>query len=250
MSLGAAPSEGATFPGDSDGRVPRHVAIIMDGNGRWAAKRGLPRVAGHRAGAEAVRKILKAAVKEGVEVLTLYAFSSENWKRSETEVSDLKGLLGYYLERELDELSRQGVRLKLIGEPGAFGPQLMERLERAVERTAENDRLTLVVALNYGGRSEIAGAARKLASKAVAGALDAGQIDEASLGAELMTSDLPELDLMIRTSGEKRLSNFLLWQAAYAELIFVDTLWPDFDETALRSALEEYSGRQRRFGGR
>ncbi len=250
MSLGTAPTEGATFPGDSEGRIPRHVAIIMDGNGRWAAKRGLPRVAGHRAGAEAVRKILKAAVKEGVEVLTIYAFSSENWRRSEAEVSDLKGLLGYYLERELDELSRQGVRLKLIGDPKAFGPQLLERLQRAVERTAENDRLTLVVALNYGGRSEIAAAARKLASRAVAGELDAEQIDEASLGAELMTSDLPELDLMIRTSGEKRLSNFLLWQAAYAELIFVDTLWPDFDEAAFRAAIEEYAGRQRRFGGR
>ena len=250
MSLGTAPTEGATFPGDSEGRIPRHVAIIMDGNGRWAAKRGLPRVAGHRAGAEAVRKILKAAVKEGVEALTIYAFSSENWRRSEAEVSDLKGLLGYYLERELDELSRQGVRLKLIGDPEAFGPQLLERLQRAVERTAENNRLTLVVALNYGGRSEIAAAARKLASRAVAGELDAEQIDEASLGAELMTSDLPELDLMIRTSGEKRLSNFLLWQAAYAELIFVDTLWPDFDEAAFRAAIEEYAGRQRRFGGR
>jgi undecaprenyl diphosphate synthase len=222
----------------------------MDGNGRWAAKRGLPRVAGHRAGAESVRKILKAAVKEGVEVLTLYAFSSENWRRSEEEVSDLKGLLGYYLERELDELSRQGVRLRLIGDPAAFGPQLVERLERAVERTAANDRLTLVVALNYGARGEIAAAAQKLAAKAVANELSPGEIDETAVGAELMTSDLPELDLLIRTSGEKRLSNFLLWQAAYAELIFIDTLWPDFDETAFRDALEEYAGRQRRFGGR
>ena len=246
----SAPSEGATFPGDSEGRVPRHVAIIMDGNGRWASRRGLPRVAGHRAGAEAVRKILKAAVKEGVEVLTLYAFSSENWRRSEAEVSDLKGLLGYYLERELDELSRQGVRLKLIGDPQAFGPQLMERLDRAVERTKDNDRLTLVVALNYGGRSEIAGAARRLAERAVSGAVDAASIDESALAGELMTDGLPELDLVIRTSGEKRLSNFLLWQAAYSELIFVDTLWPDFDESAFRSALEEYAGRQRRFGGR
>jgi undecaprenyl diphosphate synthase len=222
----------------------------MDGNGRWAAKRGLPRVAGHRAGAEAVRKILKAAVKEGVEVLTLYAFSSENWRRSEEEVSDLKGLLGYYLERELDELSRQGVRLRLIGDPAAFGPQLVERLERAVECTAANDRLTLVVALNYGARGEIAAAAQKLAAKAVANELSPGEIDETAVGAELMTSDLPELDLLIRTSGEKRLSNFLLWQAAYAELIFIDSLWPDFDETAFRDALEEYAGRQRRFGGR
>jgi undecaprenyl diphosphate synthase len=250
VTLSAAPSKGATFPGYSDGRVPRHVAIILDGNGRWAARRGLPRVAGHRAGAEAVRKILKAAVKEGVEVLTLYAFSSENWRRSEEEVSDLKGLLGYYLERELDELSRQGVRLKLIGDPGAFGPQLMDRLQRAVERTSGNDRLTLVVALNYGGRSEIAAAARKLASRAVAGKMSAEQIDEEALGTELMTGDLPALDLMIRTSGEKRLSNFLLWQVAYAELIFVDTLWPDFDEAAFRATLEEYAGRQRRFGGR
>ena len=250
MSLNAAPTEGATFPGDSDGRIPRHVAIIMDGNGRWAARRGLPRVAGHRAGAEAVRKILKAAVKEGVEVLTLYAFSSENWRRSEEEVSDLKGLLGYYLERELDELSRQGVRLKLIGEPDAFGPQLMDRLQRAVERTAGNERLTLVVALNYGGRSEIAAAARRLAEKAASGQVAIEQIDEPAVGGELMTSDLPELDLMIRTSGEKRLSNFLLWQAAYSELIFVDTLWPDFDEAAFRATLEEYAGRQRRFGGR
>ena len=250
MKPSPAPIEGATFPGDADGRAPRHVAIIMDGNGRWAAKRGLPRVAGHRAGAEAVRKILKAAVKQGVEVLTLYAFSSENWRRSEEEVSDLKGLLGYYLERELDELSRQGVKLRLIGDPAAFGPQLVERLERAVERTAENDRLTLVVALNYGARSELAAAARKLAAKAASGEVEAGDIDEAAVGAELMTSDLPELDLLIRTSGEKRLSNFLLWQAAYAELIFTDTLWPDFDETAFRGALEEYAGRQRRFGGR
>jgi undecaprenyl diphosphate synthase len=250
VSLGTAPTEGATFHGTAEGRIPRHVAIIMDGNGRWAAKRGLPRVAGHRAGAEAVRKILKAAAKEGVEVLTIYAFSSENWRRSEEEVSDLKGLLGFYLERELEELSRQGVRLKLIGDPDAFGPQLMERLERAVERTANNDRLTLVVALNYGGRSEIAGAARKLATKVSDGQIDPRKIDEEMLAAELMTGDLPELDLMIRTSGEKRLSNFLLWQAAYAELIFVDTLWPDFDEAAFRATLDEYAGRQRRFGGR
>jgi len=142
------------------------------------------------------------------------------------------------------------VRLRLIGDPGAFGPQLVERLERAVERTAANDRLTLVVALNYGARSEIAAAARKLVAKAVSGEVESSDIDEAAVGAELMTSDLPELDLLIRTSGEKRLSNFLLWQAAYAELIFTDTLWPDFDETAFREALEEYAGRQRRFGGR
>jgi undecaprenyl diphosphate synthase len=222
----------------------------MDGNGRWAAKRGLPRVAGHRAGAEAVRKTLRAAVKSGVEVLTLYAFSSENWRRSEEEVSDLKGLLGYYLERELDELDREGVQLRLIGDHKAFGPLLVERLERAVERTARNNRLTLVVALNYGARSEIVAAARSLAMQVAGGSLDPARIDEACFGKELMTSDLPELDLLIRTSGEKRLSNFLLWQSAYAELLFVDTLWPDFDEAEFGAALDEFAGRQRRFGGR
>lgn len=250
MTSKPAATRGAPLHGGAGGEGPRHVAIIMDGNGRWATKRGLPRVAGHGAGAEAVRKTLKAAVKNGVEVLTLYAFSSENWRRSEEEVSDLKGLLGYYLERELDELEREGVRLRLIGDYKAFGSQLVERLERAVERTAHNDRLTLVVALNYGARNEIAGAARDLAAQVATGKLDPAEIDEVRLGAMLMTSDLPELDLLIRTSGEKRLSNFLLWQSAYAELVFVDTLWPDFDETALRAALDEFAGRQRRFGGR
>lgn len=249
MSSHPAPLEGATRAAEA-GRVPRHVAIIMDGNGRWAAKRGLPRAAGHRAGAEAVRTTLKAAVKAGVEVLTLYAFSSENWRRSEDEISDLKGLMGYYLERELDELAREGVRLRLIGDHTAFGPQLVERLERAVEKTANNDRLTLVVALNYGARGEIARAAQSLAVKVATGKLQPAQIDEAMFGAELATEGLPELDLMIRTSGEQRLSNFLLWQAAYAELLFTDTLWPDFDEAAFNAALQEFGGRQRRFGGR
>jgi undecaprenyl diphosphate synthase len=222
----------------------------MDGNGRWAAKRGLPRAAGHRAGAEAVRRILKAAVKSGIEVLTLYAFSSENWRRSDDEISDLKGLMGYYLERELDELAREGVQLRLIGDHKAFGPQLAERLERAVERTARNDRLILVVALNYGARHEIAAAARQLAEESVAGVLDPATIGEAALEARLSTHGLPDLDLMIRTSGEKRLSNFLLWQAAYAELIFAEELWPDFGENEFAAALSEFAGRQRRFGGR
>lgn len=248
MSSKPAPTEGATL--DRQGEGPRHVAIIMDGNGRWAAKRGLPRAAGHRAGAEAVRRTLKAAVKSGVEVLTLYAFSSENWRRSEDEISDLKGLMGYYLEREIDELAREGVQLRLIGDHTAFGAQLVERLERAVERTALNDRLILVVALNYGARDEIAAAARRLAEKAVAGELDPSSIGEAAIEAELSTHGLPNLDLVIRTSGEKRLSNFLLWQAAYAELVFVDTLWPDFGEDEFASAMTEFAGRQRRFGGR
>ena len=250
MSPLPAPDEGATSHGDAGGKVPRHVAIIMDGNGRWAERRGLPRAAGHRAGAEAVRATLKSAVKAGVEVLTLYAFSSENWRRSEDEISDLKGLMGYYLERELDELAREGVRLRLIGDHRAFGPQLVERLDRAVETTRHNDRLTLVVALNYGARGEIADAARRMAAQAAAGELDPASIDEARFGLELTTAGLPELDLMIRTSGEQRLSNFLLWQAAYAELIFVDTLWPDFDEAAFNATLAEFAGRQRRFGGR
>jgi len=242
---GAAPGSGS-----SDGSVPRHVAIIMDGNGRWAAKRGLPRAAGHRAGAEAVRTTLKAATKAGVEVLTLYAFSSENWRRSEEEVSDLKGLLAYYVDKELDTLHREGVRLQLIGDPSAFGPQLVERLERAVEKTSGNSRLTLVVALNYGARTEIAAAARALAEDVAAGRRDPASIDEQAIGEALDTTGLPELDLLIRTSGELRLSNFLLWQAAYAELLFVDTLWPDFDEAAFMDALSQFAGRQRRFGGR
>ena len=231
-------------------RVPRHVAIIMDGNGRWAKQRGLPRVAGHRAGAEAVRRSMQAAADHGVEVLTLYAFSSENWRRSAEEIADLTGLMRYYLERELGALQKEQVRLKLIGDPSAFGPQLRELLDQAVAATAGNSRLTLVVALNYGSRGEIAAAAQALARGVAAGELEAEQIDEERIAAELQTSDLPELDLLIRTSGEVRLSNFLLWQAAYAELLFIDTLWPDFDEQAFSDALGLYATRQRRFGGR
>jgi undecaprenyl diphosphate synthase len=230
--------------------VPRHVAIIMDGNGRWAEQRGLPRVAGHRAGAEAVRSSLRAAVEHGVEVLTLYAFSSENWRRSAEEIADLTALMRYYLDRELSEILKEGVRLKLIGDYTAFGPELVGRLERAIERSADNRRLTLVVALNYGSRTEIATAARALAVKAASGEITPDAVDEQALAAELETHGLPELDLLIRTSGEVRLSNFLLWQAAYAELLFLDVLWPDFDEQAFAGALEQYAGRQRRFGGR
>jgi undecaprenyl diphosphate synthase len=222
----------------------------MDGNGRWAEQRGLPRVAGHRAGAEAVRRALQAAADHGVEVLTLYAFSSENWRRSSDEISDLTALMRFYLERELKTLMKEGVRLKLIGDHSAFGGELSQRLEKAVERTAANTRLTLVVALSYGSRAEIAAAARELAAKAAAGELDPGGIDETTLGAELQTADLPDLDLLIRTSGEVRLSNFLLWQAAYAELLFLDILWPDFDEAAFTEALKVYAARERRFGGR
>ena len=252
MSVRPAALEGADPPVQPTGgaAVPRHVAIIMDGNGRWAAKRGMPRAAGHRAGAEAVRKTLRAAAEAGVEVLTLYAFSSENWRRPEEEVSDLKGLLGYYIEKELQTLEQEGVRLLLIGDPAAFGSQLEARLKSAVERTADNRRLTLVVALNYGSRGEIAAAARRMAEEVRDGLRDPATIDETSLEAGLQTADLPPLDLLIRTSGEVRLSNFLLWQAAYAELMFVDTLWPDFDGAAFMAALGTFASRQRRFGGR
>jgi len=243
---GEAGIAGGTIPRP----VPKHVAIIMDGNGRWAARRGLPRVAGHKAGAEAVRRAMQAAVDHGVEVLTLYAFSSENWKRSAEEIADLTGLMRFYLERELKTLEKEQVRLKLIGDYSAFGPELVNRLERAIEHTAGFDRLTLVVALNYGSRLEIAEAAQALADAAVAGRIRPDEIDEAAVAARLQTHDLPDLDLLIRTSGELRLSNFLLWQAAYAELLFLDTLWPDFDEAAFADALETYAGRQRRFGGR
>ena len=246
----------AAMPTDAEalakggGAPPRHVAIIMDGNGRWAEQRGLPKVAGHRAGAEAVRKTLTAAAEAGVEVLTLYAFSSENWRRPQEEISDLKGLLGFYLERELNALAKEGVRLKLIGDYSAFGADLVTRLDKAVEKLSGNDRLTLVVALNYGSRSEIAAAARSMARRVQAGEIDPASIDEAQLEAELQTNGLPELDLLIRTSGEVRLSNFLLWQAAYSEMLFTPVLWPDFDEQAFRDALSEYAVRQRRFGGR
>ena len=243
MSPAPAPEGAAGLTG---GRaVPRHVAIIMDGNGRWAKQRGLPRVAGHKAGAEALKRALQAAADHGVEVLTIYAFSTENWRRSAEEIADLTGLMRFYLERELATLDKEGVRLKLIGDYSAFGGDLVKRLERAVEHTAKNNRLTLVVALNYGSRAEIAAAARAVAAKTAA-----SEIDEAAIEAELQTRDLPELDLLIRTSGEARLSNFLLWQAAYAELLFLDILWPDFDEQVFADALAHFAARERRFGGR
>jgi undecaprenyl diphosphate synthase len=248
VTSAAAPDGAKGLAGDST--VPRHVAIIMDGNGRWAEKRGLPRVAGHRAGAEAVRRALQAAADQGVEVLTLYAFSSENWRRSGEEIADLTALMRFYLERELKTLLKEGVRLKLIGDYSAFGRDLVEKLEKAVARTAGNTRLTLVVALNYGSRAEIAAAARSLAIKAAAGEISADEVDEDAIAEHLQTEDLPDLDLLIRTSGEVRLSNFLLWQAAYAELLFLDTLWPDFDEQAFADALQHFAARQRRFGGR
>jgi undecaprenyl diphosphate synthase len=230
--------------------VPRHVAIIMDGNGRWAQARGLPRAAGHRQGAEAARKVLRAAGEAGVECLTLYAFSSENWRRPADEINDLMGLLRFYIGRELDTLHREGVRIKILGDHKAFQADVATMIDQAVARTADNGRMTVAIALNYGARAELTRAARSLAERAAAGEIAAEAIDEAAVEAALDTADLPPLDLLIRTSGECRLSNFLLWQAAYAELIFVDTLWPDFDGDALRACLADYGGRQRRFGGR
>jgi undecaprenyl diphosphate synthase len=246
----AKASQAKAEPVTGAGPVPRHVAIIMDGNGRWAKKRGLPRVAGHRAGAEALRKTLKAAVRHGVEIVTVYAFSSENWRRSDEEIADLTGLMRFYLERELAEIHGEGVRLRIIGNIDAFGPDLSKRLRAAVEQTKGNSRLTLVVALNYGSRAEIAAAARILAEKAQAGTLDPASIGEQALAAELSTDGIPDPDLLIRTSGEIRLSNFLLWQSAYSELMFVDTLWPDFDEDVFADALSRFAMRDRRFGGR
>ena len=246
----AAAAGGAAAIAANGDAVPRHVAIIMDGNGRWATQRGLPRVAGHKAGAEAVRRTLQAAADAGVQVLTLYAFSSENWRRSDEEIADLTGLMRYYVEKELDRLIEERVQLRLIGDYRTFGPEMTRLLENALEKTAANDRLTLVVALNYGSRREIAGAAASLARKAASGEVSAAEIDEAAVEAELDTAGLPQLDLLIRTSGEVRLSNFLLWQAAYAELLFTPILWPDFDEQAFNDALAQFSVRQRRFGGR
>jgi undecaprenyl diphosphate synthase len=230
--------------------VPRHVAIIMDGNGRWAKARGLPRVAGHRQGAEAARKVLRAAGEAGVECLTLYAFSSENWRRPEEEINDLMGLLRFYIGAELNTLHREGVRIKVIGDHQAFQPDVARMVDKAIGKTAANRRMTLTIALNYGARAEIVDAARTLAKRAAAGEIAPEAIDEAAFDAALDTAGLPPLDLLIRTSGERRLSNFLLWQAAYAELLFVDTLWPDFDGDALRAAFADYAGRERRFGGR
>lgn len=232
-----------------EGAIPRHVAIIMDGNGRWAKKRFLPRIAGHKQGVEAVRRIARAARKLGIKVLTLYAFSSENWRRPEDEVRDLMGLLRHFLASELDELVSEGVKLRVIGGWRSLAPDLVAMIDGAVARTASNPGPTLVIALNYGAQAEILTAARRLAEQARDGVLDPAAIDEARFETELETADLPPLDLLIRTSGEHRLSNFLLWQAAYAELLFVDTLWPDFDEAALAEALDRFGQRQRRFGG-
>ena len=229
--------------------VPRHVAIIMDGNGRWAAARGLPRGEGHRRGVEALRQTVRAAGDLGIAVLTIFSFSSENWSRPASEIRDLMGLLKRFVRNDLADLHKNGVRVRIIGERDDLDADLLRLLEEAEELTRENDRLTLVVAFNYGARQEIARAARRIASEVTAGRMKPADITAELLAQHLDAPDLPDPDLLIRTSGEQRLSNFLLWQAAYSELVFVPIYWPEFDRAALEGAIAEYRRRERRFGG-
>ena len=229
--------------------VPRHVAIIMDGNGRWAAARGLPRSEGHRRGVEALRRTVRAAGDLGIDILTLFSFSSENWSRPPSEIRDLMGLLRRFIRNDLVDLHRNGVHVRVIGFRDDLAPDIRGLLEEAEDLTKDNDKLTLVVAFNYGSRQEIARAAQRLAAEVKAGRLPLEAIDPDRLAACLDVPDLPDPDLIIRTSGEQRLSNFLLWQSAYSELVFVPTYWPDFDRAALETAIAEFQRRERRFGG-
>jgi undecaprenyl diphosphate synthase len=244
------PSHSAPAAGAVSATVPAHVAIIMDGNGRWASARSLPRLAGHRAGTQAVRRTIEAAITKGVGWLTLYAFSSENWRRPASEVFDLTGLLRHFLKSEIAELKREGVRLRFIGDRARFERDIQFDLSQAERETADNTRLTLVMALSYGARAEILSAARAAAEAVRDGTLDPADLDEAGFARFLSTADMPDPDLIIRTSGEQRLSNFLLWQSAYAELVFMDVLWPDFSLAHFSEALETYARRERRFGAR
>ena len=224
------------------GEMPRHVAIIMDGNGRWAKKRMLPRAMGHKRGVETVRNIVRAAGELGLETLSLYAFSSENWKRPEEEINDLMALMRDFIKSDLDTFAKNDVRLKIIGDYKALSADIVEMLEESIARTSKNSRTTLAVALNYGSQDEMVRAARAAAAQ--------GEISVSSIEANLDTAGLPPLDLLIRTSGEQRLSNFMLWQAAYAEFWFTETLWPDFSKDELAAALNEFARRERRYGGR
>ena len=228
--------------------VPTHVAIIMDGNGRWAQKRGLPRLEGHRQGLEAIRRTIASAKKFGIRYLTLWAFSTENWNRSAEEVKGLISLLHYYLQRELEKLIENGVQLRVIGQRERFGAEIISLLQEAEERTRHNDAITLVIALSYGGRDDILTAARSLVERALQGELCPAEISEEIFSNALSTAGLPDPDLMIRPSGEKRISNFLLWQLSYAEFVFLDTLWPDFCEKDFQQALQEFQMRERRYG--
>jgi undecaprenyl diphosphate synthase len=235
--------------GTSGFEVPRHVAIIMDGNGRWAAARGLPRGEGHRRGVEALRRTVRAAGEIGIGILTIFAFSSENWARPKSEIRDLLGLLRLFIRNDLADLKRNNVRVRVIGERETLAPDVRRLLEEAEEMTRGNDGMSLVVAFNYGARQEIARAAQRLADEVAAGRLLSTDITAERLSQFMDMPDLPDPDLIIRTSGEQRLSNFLLWQSAYSELVFVPTYWPDFDRTALEQAISEYARRERRFGG-
>jgi undecaprenyl diphosphate synthase len=246
--MAAIPSFDAVTHGQ--GEMPRHVAIIMDGNGRWAKKRHLPRALGHREGAEAVRRTVRAAGEIGIGYLTLYAFSSENWKRPADEVDDLMGLLRLYLRNEIRELHANDVRIRFIGSRQRLSADVLALIDDAEASTGGNKGLTLIIALNYGAQAEIVEAMREIGVQIASGKLDPAQIDEAVISRHLFTAAYPDPDLIIRTSGEQRLSNFLLWQAAYAELVFTETLWPDFDRSTLEAAVGEYLGRERRFGGR
>jgi len=220
----------------------------MDGNGRWANARGLPRTLGHRQGAEAVRRCIEGALELRIPFLTLFGFSSENWRRPMTEVEDLMGLLRRYLKSEIAEFHKNGIRLRVIGDRERLPKDIVRLIADAEQRTAENEALDLVIAISYGGRQEIAAAARQLAAAVAAGELAPEDIDEDTFAAGLLTAGIPDPDLMIRTSGEQRLSNFLLWQSAYSELVFVDKLWPDFDKSDLKAAVEEFRRRERRYG--
>lgn len=228
-------------------KQPRHIAIIMDGNGRWAQARSLPRVAGHKQGAEAARRVVRAASELGIEYLTLFGFSSENWSRPEGEIKELMNLLRYYLRGETAELHKNNARLRVIGDRSAFDQDIIDLIDHAEGLTQDNDGICVMIALNYGGRNEILSAVQKVADHA---AVQGHSEDSTSMFEQsLMTAGVPDPDLLIRTSGEQRISNFLLWQCAYSEFIFTDILWPDFDKAALESALQEFGARDRRFGG-
>lgn len=229
-------------------QVPRHIAIVMDGNGRWAKARHRPRSFGHNAGRKAVRATIESCLHEGIQALTLFAFSSENWRRPQDEVGALMSLFVRALDKEVDELHGHGVRLRFIGNLGAFDEPLRQRMQAAMDRTADNDKLQVNIAVSYGGRWDIVQASRHAAAVVARGELRADEIDEAKLGEWMSLAELPPLDLFIRTGGECRISNFLLWQVAYAELYFTDTLWPDFDQACLRQAIEDYARRERRYG--
>jgi len=239
--------EPAVSPGQTV-QPPRHVAIIMDGNGRWAKSRGLPRAAGHKAGADAVRRTVEAARQMGLDYLTLYAFSAENWKRPLGEVTDLMGLLRLYLRSEISTLHKNGIRFLVIGDRSRLSPDIIALISDVETMTKDNKAMTLVLALSYGGRQELIEAAKKQARDAVAGLLNPDEITEATFEQSLYTSGIPDPDLIIRTSGEKRISNFLLWQSAYSEFVFLDVLWPDFGLTEIQWAVDEFLRRERRYG--